>query len=415
MPVLVQLFSARNLPSITDALDQVRAAGYDGVEGCWLNFEDPNAFRRQLESRDLKMPQAHLPLAMLEDDFDRAVAICRALGIHTVVAPWLEGADRPAGVAGWVHLGRRLDAVEGKLRVLGLRFAWHNHDFELVELADGRTPLQILLEAAPGMDWEADIGWILRAGQDPVSLLEAHAGRVTTVRLKDVVDDFDNAPEGGWADLGHGINDWVPIFETLRSLPRLAAWVAEHDEPADFGRFVARWKVALERFRSTNHDQLFEGFTHVALKVLDLENQLAFYGDIMGFREMFRLHNTDGSVFLVYLRINDRQYLELFPDAVGDHVPTPSDRGYQHICLEVANLDVTVSALRSRGARMCLWREDLSGIYEVDCTAITMGRDGNRQSWVEDPEGNRIELMELALSGSQYAAMATRLSPTRQS
>ncbi|MCY1241291.1 hypothetical protein D9M72_541840 [compost metagenome] len=59
---------------------------------------------------------------------------------------------------------------------------------------------------------------------------------------------------------------------------------------------------------------------------------------------------------------------------------------------------------------MCLWRNDLSGIYEVNGTAITMGRDGNRQSWIKDPEGNRIELMELNLAGMQYGAMAARLS-----
>jgi hypothetical protein len=60
---------------------------------------------------------------------------------------------------------------------------------------------------------------------------------------------------------------------------------------------------------------------------------------------------------------------------------------------------------------MCLWHADLSGIYEVDGDAITLGRDGNRQSWVMDREGNRIELMELALRGMQYSAMADRLSP----
>nr|WP_183720344.1 VOC family protein [Rhizobium sp. BK060] len=154
---------------------------------------------------------------------------------------------------------------------------------------------------------------------------------------------------------------------------------------------------------------MFEGVTHFALKVVDLQAQLDFYSGIMGFKEMFRLHNDNGSVFLVYMRINDRQYLELFPGALGLETPSPDARGWQHLCLDVADLDQTVESLRCRGATMCLWREDLSGIFEVQGAAITRGRDGNRQSWVRDPEGNRIELMELSLRGHQYAAIA-RLS-----
>ncbi|WP_425988879.1 VOC family protein [Ensifer sp. R-19] len=407
MPILVQLYSSRNVLSQTEALDRIAAAGYDGVEGCWLNFEDPVAFRKELDLRGLTMPQAHVPMEMLENEFDRVTDLTKHLGIYTVIAPWLPEDRRPSSTDGWRNLGERLDLIEGKLRALGLRFAWHNHDFELISLPDGRTPIDILLETAPGMDWEVDVGWILRAGQDPVRWLTSYAGRIVAVHLKDIRPD---TLEEGWADLGFGESDWSDVFRTLRALPRLAAHVAEHDAPLDFSRFVSRWKIAHDRLSVLRRDRSFEGFTHVALKVHDLDAQLSFYERVMGFREMFRLPNEDGSVFLVYLRINDRQYLELFPGAIGEHAPNPAARGYQHICLEVADVDATVETLRARGARMCLWRNDLSGIYEVNGTAITMGRDGNRQSWIKDPEGNRIELMELNLAGMQYGAMAARLS-----
>lgn len=406
MPTLVQLYSARNLESSDCVLDRIAAAGYDGVEGCWLNFDDPEKFRSELDVRGLTMPQAHMPLEILECEFDRAVDLARILGIHTLIAPWLPEDQRPATSEGWKALGLRLNAIEGKLRAHGLRFAWHNHDFELVRLPDRTIPIDILLSIAPGMDWEVDLGWILRAGQDPLKWLTSYAGRIVAVHLKDLQPDFANAPESGWADLGHGITDWLPIFRTLKTMPRLAAHVAEHDDPADFQRFLSRWKVAHNRLQSIRPEQTFEGLTHIAIKVHDIEKQLEFYKRVMGFEEMFRLNDDSGSLFLVYLRVNDGQYLELFPKAIGDETPTPDLRGYQHICLDVLDLDATVSTLRSRGAQMCLWRVDLSGIYEVGGSAITMGKDGNRQSWLMDPEGNRIELMELALSGMQYQAIA---------
>ena len=52
---------------------------------------------------------------------------------------------------------------------------------------------------------------------------------------------------------------------------------------------------------------------HVALKVKDMDRSLDFYVGKMGFPEMFRLHR-DGKLWIVYLRITDDQYLELFPD-----------------------------------------------------------------------------------------------------
>ena len=41
----------------------------------------------------------------------------------------------------------------------------------------------------------------------------------------------------------------------------------------------------------------------------------------MGFAEMMRLNRDDGSLWLVYLRITDTQFLELFPDGEGERAP----------------------------------------------------------------------------------------------
>ena len=47
---------------------------------------------------------------------------------------------------------------------------------------------------------------------------------------------------------------------------------------------------------------------------------------VFDFREMMRLNNADGSLFLLYLRMTDTQFLEVFPNAREDRalelVPT---------------------------------------------------------------------------------------------
>ena len=64
--------------------------------------------------------------------------------------------------------------------------------------------------------------------------------------------------------------------------------------------------------------------------------------------EMFRLHR-DGRVSLVYLRITDDQYLEIFPEAVQDRSPRPETNGINHFCVIVENIENIVRQLADKG------------------------------------------------------------------
>jgi lactoylglutathione lyase len=133
---------------------------------------------------------------------------------------------------------------------------------------------------------------------------------------------------------------------------------------------------------------------HVAIRVSDVNRTLAFYTGKLGLQEMLRLHRDDGRLWLLYLRITDEQYLEVFPDAVGEQAPAPESNGLNHICLTVADLDDVVRQLGARGIPLS--------------RPLKLGPDGNRQAWIEDPDGNRIELMEMA-AGSLQAKAIERL------
>ncbi len=129
---------------------------------------------------------------------------------------------------------------------------------------------------------------------------------------------------------------------------------------------------------------------HVAFDAYQFEATLDFYTRVLEFPEMFRLRNDEGEVWIVYLRISDTAFLELFPK-VGEP-PTPRDGHFSHLCLEVTNIDHTVFLLQGRGA-------------PIDVEVQT-GADGNKQAWTHDPEGNRIELMEMNPNSMQLAAIA---------
>jgi lactoylglutathione lyase len=131
---------------------------------------------------------------------------------------------------------------------------------------------------------------------------------------------------------------------------------------------------------------------HWALKVSDLERSLGFYRDQLGFGEMMRLHKDDGSLWLVYLRVTDTQFVELFPGGEGSIGPADTTTAVHHVCLQVEDLDRTVEALRAAGIALT--------------SGPKMGADGNAQAWIADPDGNRIELMQMLPGNMQEKAIA---------
>lgn len=133
------------------------------------------------------------------------------------------------------------------------------------------------------------------------------------------------------------------------------------------------------------------GIGHVAIRVKDVDRSLAFYVGKLGFPEMFRLHRDNGDLWLLYLRMTETQYLEVFPDAVGDRAPGREANGLNHFCITVADIDAVLHELQQ--AKVPIMQ------------ALKTGPDGNRQAWIEDPDGNRIELMEMAPRSKQVEAL----------
>jgi lactoylglutathione lyase len=132
---------------------------------------------------------------------------------------------------------------------------------------------------------------------------------------------------------------------------------------------------------------------HWALKVSDLERSLAFYRDTLGFAEMMRINWPEtGKLLLVYLRVTDTQFVELFPGGEGDVAPSEDITSMHHVCLQVDSIADVAAALEKLGVP--LFR------------AAKLGLDGNNQCWIKDPDGNRIEFMQMLPGNMQEAAIA---------
>ena len=134
------------------------------------------------------------------------------------------------------------------------------------------------------------------------------------------------------------------------------------------------------------------GFGHLALKVQDLAASLDFYRDRLGLKEMTRLVNDKGEAWIVYLRITDTSFLELFPSGHPGRAADEAAVGVNHSCLSIDDIEATTARFAAAGVPLT--------------SPIQTGLDGNRGAWIEDPDGNRIELMEMAPDCLQYRAIA---------
>lgn len=243
-----QLYSARNFQPWADVLKTVAQAGYGQVEGFGGLYDDPAALRAMLDENGLSMPTSHFSLDMLENDFAAARRIAETLGIGTLICPHIAAELRPTDRAGWRGFAGRLAAVHENCRKAGLRFVWHNHDFEFVPTADGAIPQKEILDAAPEIGWEIDVAWVVRGGADPLKWIDDYASRIVAAHVKDIAKPGEKADEDGWEDVGHGTMDWPAIMKALREKTPAKVFVMEHDNPSDAARFARRSIEAARNF-----------------------------------------------------------------------------------------------------------------------------------------------------------------------
>ncbi|MEP0940589.1 MAG: sugar phosphate isomerase/epimerase [Rhizobiaceae bacterium] len=234
-----QLYSSRNFPPLGDTLSMLADLGYTQVEGYGGLYEDLETLAAALKSAGLTMPSGHFGLDMLEDDPDQALKVAKAVGMTSIYCPHIGPDLRASDAAGWRAFGARLDKAGAPYRAAGLKFGWHNHDFEFVTQTDGCIPMEEILAGGPGLSWEADIAWIVRGGGDPFDWIKRHGARIDAVHVKDIAKEGECVDEDGWDDVGHGTMDWKGLLDALKDTPA-SLFVMEHDNPNDHQRFASR-------------------------------------------------------------------------------------------------------------------------------------------------------------------------------
>jgi sugar phosphate isomerase/epimerase len=231
-PIAVQMYTLRNAGPLDQQLKIVHDAGVGAVETVGTQNVSAADLKQLLDRYSIKAVSSHVQLADLRKDLDGVVAFNRSIGNTTLVVPYLGEQDRPTDAAGWTALGQELGEISRRVRAKGMRLAYHNHDFELVDF-NGKTGLELLFAAAgPDLETELDLAWVARAGYDPATMLGKFKGRVFAVHAKDNAPKGEAEDEGGFAAVGQGVLDWNAILPAAASVG-VRWYIVEHDHPRD--------------------------------------------------------------------------------------------------------------------------------------------------------------------------------------
>lgn len=137
---------------------------------------------------------------------------------------------------------------------------------------------------------------------------------------------------------------------------------------------------------------MIKALAHVCFVVKDLEQAIQFYQGVLGLRHAFDFVNDEGKRMGCYLWLNDRTFLELFQ---GDYIADTPRRSYQHICLEVDCIETAVARIREAGVAVSEPKKEI---------------DHSWQAWLDDPDGNSIELHAYTAESFQTKALSVILS-----
>jgi sugar phosphate isomerase/epimerase len=150
--------------------------------------------------------------------FADTVTLARDHGFEYLVFNYLAPEER-LGLDFYRALADKLNSAALKCRSAGLRFCYHNHDFEFEPKPGGR-PIDTLLSRLDRklIGLEVDTFWVSMAGVDAAAFLRQNAGWVELVHLKDrapgtpVHYDIATVPNDTFRELGKGD---LPIREIL--------------------------------------------------------------------------------------------------------------------------------------------------------------------------------------------------------
>jgi sugar phosphate isomerase/epimerase len=245
----IQLYSIRDemKKDPLDTLKQLAAMGYKNVEHA--NYVErkfygysPAEFKKVLNDLGLQMPSGHTVMSDkhwdkatndFTDEWKQTVEDAATVGQKYVISPWLDEILRKNydDLISFLNVFNK----SGELcKKSGLKFGYHNHNFEFKYSLNGKKIYDIILEHTdPALVvQQIDIGNMYGAGGRALDIIKKYPGRFESMHVKDEI----KAAKKGEMDedyestiLGKGILPVKQIVELARKSGGTTEFIIEQE------------------------------------------------------------------------------------------------------------------------------------------------------------------------------------------
>lgn len=221
----LQLYTLREeLPkNVKAVLEKVAASGYANVETYGFSIKDqfwglsPVELKKILDENNLKAVSGHYNLGSFLYDGNTteliaSIEAAKTLKSEFLTVPWVDEPFRKS-LEDYKKIASRLNQAAKMCADSGLKFAYHNHDFEF-QKHDGVTGYEILLNETDKnlVCFELDLYWVVRSGNDPLQLFKENPSRFKMWHVK----DMDKKNQALNTEVGSGSIDFKPFFAAAK-------------------------------------------------------------------------------------------------------------------------------------------------------------------------------------------------------
>lgn len=196
----VQLYSFRDAMAkdAKSTLEQIAKIGIKKIEsarsreGLYYGLA-PEEMKETCEGLGMQLISGHVAL---DDDFQNTMEQAVASGQEYVICSSMPSDGQ--NVNNYKKVAEEFNKAGEACRKLGLKFGYHNHEYEF-ESDNGQVLYDILMdETEPDLvHMELDLGWVIVAGKDPLAYFEKYPGRFPLWHLKDMNMEKKESTEFG--------------------------------------------------------------------------------------------------------------------------------------------------------------------------------------------------------------------------
>ena len=233
----LQLYSLRaSFPKdVKGVLEQVSKAGFTEVETYGYSVKNGffgtslKEFKSILSASGLKNPSGHYDLGSLLKDgntevLKNTIEAANVLDNKYITIPWLDESIRKSA-DDYKIIAENMNKAAVICKESGLKLAYHNHAFEFITFGE-TNGYEILLKETDKklVDFELDLYWVERSGNNPLHLFKEHPGRFSMWHVK----DMDNNNKDWNTEIGNGTIDFKNIFAEAK-LSGMKHFFIEHE------------------------------------------------------------------------------------------------------------------------------------------------------------------------------------------